>query len=222
MSNPVVGRLIGKELRLNRLFMAGATFAGFVALAICMLGKVGFAAGAIMFVTALIAYAVTLPMLSIAGERKEKTRLFVLSLPISRGEYIWAKVAGLSLCFLGPWTVLLLAALAFILITPVPDGMVVYATLILTFALVDFCVIACAAMLVTSEGGQALVIIFMNMSVTFFMIGTSALTRVGPDSAIDVINWSTPALAILVSEIAVVLMAFGLLYWLTRREPAIV
>jgi hypothetical protein len=222
MSNPVVSRLIGKELRLNRLFMSGVTCAGFVSLAVCMLGKVGFAAGGIMFVTALIAYAVTLPMLSIAGERKEKTRLFVLSLPISRGEYIWAKVVGVSLCFLGPWTVLLIAASAFILLTPVPDGMVVYTTLVLMFALTDFCVIVAATMLVTSEGGQALVIIFMNMSVTFFMIGTSALTRVGPDSAIDAINWSTPALTILGSEIAVVLMAFGVLYWLTRREPAVV
>jgi len=222
MSNPVVGRLIGKELRLNWLFMAGVTFGGFVSLAVCLLGKVGFAAGAIMFVTALIAFAVTLPMQSVAGERKEKTRLFVLSLPISRGEYIWAKVVGVSLCFLAPWTVLLISALAFILITPVPDGMVVYTTLVLIFALTDFCVIVCAAMFFTSEGALALVIIFMNMSVTFFIIGASALTRIGPDSAIDAIHWSAPALTILGSEIAVVVAVFGALYWLARREPVVI
>ena len=222
MSNPMMGKLIGKELSLNKLFMGGATFAGLLALVICMLGKVAFAAGSIMFVTALIAFAVTLPMFSIAGERKEKTRLFVLSLPVSRGEYIWAKVVGISLSFLGPWTAMLIGALALILLTPVPDGMVVYTTLVMMFALTDFCVIVCAAMFVASEGGQALVIIFMNMSVTFFMIGTSALTRVGPDSALDVINWSAPALAILGSEIAVVVTALVALYWLTRREPEVI
>ena len=221
MSNPIVGKLIGKELSLNRLFIAGATFAGLLSLVICMLGKVAFAAGAIMFLTALIAYAVVLPMFSIAGERKEKTRLFVLSLPVSRGEYIWAKVVGVSLSFLGPWTVLLIGALALILLTPIPDGMVVYTTLIMMFALTDFCVIVCAAMLLASEGGQAMVIVFMNMSVTFFMLGTSTLTRVGPDSAIDAVNWSTPALAILGSEIAVVVTALVALYGLTRREPEV-
>ena len=56
--------------------------------------------------------------------------------------------------------------------TIIPDGMVVYTTLIMMFALTDFCVIVCAAMLVASEGGQAMVIVFMNMSVTFFMLGT--------------------------------------------------
>ncbi len=41
-----------------------------------------------MFLTVLIAYGVILPMYTIAGERKERTRLFVLSLPVSRGEYV--------------------------------------------------------------------------------------------------------------------------------------
>jgi ABC-2 type transport system permease protein len=222
MSNPVVGKLIAKELSLNRLFMAGATFAGLVALAICMLGRVAFGVGAIVFLTALIAYSVTLPMFAVAGERKEKTRLFVLSLPISRGEYIWSKVVGVSLSFLAPWVVLLIAAMALILATPIPDGMVVYTTLVMMFALTDFCVIVCAAMLVTSEAAQAVVIIFMNMSVTFFIVGMGALTSVGPDSGKDVIHWSTTALTILGSECAVVLAVFVVLLWVSGREPEIV
>jgi ABC-2 type transport system permease protein len=222
MSNPVVAKLIAKELSLNRLFMAGATFAGVLALAICLLGKVAFAVGAIMFLTALIAYAVTLPMFSVAGERKEKTRLFVLSLPVSRGEYVWSKMVGVSLSFLGPWLVLLIAALVLILTTPIPDGMVVYATLVMMFALTDFCVIVCAAMLVTSEAAQAIVIIFMNMSVTFFIIGMGALTSVGADSGKDVIHWSTTALTILGVESAIVVAAFVALSWISGREPEIV
>jgi ABC-2 type transport system permease protein len=222
MSNPMVGKLIGKELTLNRFFIGGATLAGLVSLAISVLGKVAFAVGGIMFLTALVAYAVTLPMFSIAGERKEKTRLFVLSLPVSRGEYIRAKVAGVALSFLGPWALLLVVALTLILATPIPDGMVVYTMLTVMFALTDFCVIVCAAMLVTSEAGQAIVIIFMNMSVTFFIVGISALTRVGPDSIIDAINWSTPALTILGAEIAVVVAVFGVLFFVTGREPEVV
>ena len=222
MSNPMVGKLIGKELALNRMFMVGATFAGLLSLGICLLGKVAFAVGGIMFITALIAYAVTLPMFAIVGERKERTRLFVLSLPISRGEYVLAKVLGVLFTFLVPWAVLLVLALALILVTPIPDGMVVFTLLLMMFALTDFCVIACAAMLVEGEGPMAVVIIFMNMSVTFFIVGISSLTRIGKDMSVDVVNWSAPALPILSAEIAVVVLAFVILFWIAGREPEVV
>jgi ABC-2 type transport system permease protein len=222
MSGSMVGKLVGKELSLNRKFILGATVAGLVSLGICLFGKVAFAAGGIMFLTALIAYGVTLPMFTIMGERKEKTRLFVLSLPISRGEYIWAKVVGVTLSFLGPWVVLLLAALVLILATPIPDGLLVFTTVIMMFALADFCVIACAAMMIESEGLMAFVIICMNMSVTFFMVGISSLTRIGADAAIDAIHWGPAALGILGSEIAVMVAAFVILFWFTGREPEVI
>jgi hypothetical protein len=131
-------------------------------------------------------------------------------------------VVGVALSFLAPWLLLLILALTLILATPIPDGMVVYTTLVMLFALADFCVIVCAAMLVASEAAQAIVIIFMNMSVTFFIVGMGALTRIGPDSAIDVINWSTTALTILGAELAVVLVAFVAVSWIAGREPEIV
>jgi ABC-2 type transport system permease protein len=222
VSNPMVGKLIRKELSLNRLFMAGALFAGLVSILISLLGKVAFAVGGIMFLTVLVAFAVTLPMFTIAGERKEKARLFVLSLPISRGEYILSKAIGVAFTFLIPWAVLVVIVLTLVLTTPIPDGMFVYATLLMTFAFTDFCVIACAAMLIDREGLMAVVIIFMNMSVTFFIVGISALTRIGPDSAVDAINWSPTALTILGSEIAVIVAAFLVLFWIAGREPEIV
>ncbi|MEJ0035392.1 MAG: hypothetical protein WDO68_04830 [Gammaproteobacteria bacterium] len=58
-----------------------------------------------------------------------------VSQPVSRGEYVWAKVVGVTLAFIGPWTVLLIAASALILTTRIPDGLVVFTTLIVMFAL---------------------------------------------------------------------------------------
>jgi hypothetical protein len=100
--------------------------------------------------------------------------------------------------------------------------MVVYATLVMMFAMADFCVIVCASMVVTSEAAQAVVIIFMNMSVTFFIIGMGAFTSVGADSGKDVIHWSTTAFTILGCECAVVLAVFAVLLWVSGREPEIV
>lgn len=222
MSNPMVSRLIGKELALNRTFIVAALAGGFTSLAISLLGRVGWAAGAIMFLTVLIAYGVILPMYAIGAERKEKTRLFVMSLPISRGEYVWAKVLGVTLCFLIPWAVLLFAALALILATPMPDGLVVFTILLMMFALADFSVIACASMLIVSEGVMAIVVIVTNMSLTFFMVGITNLTRIGKDMGVDAVDWSAPALITLGAEIVVMVVAFVLLFWVTGREPEVI
>lgn len=222
MSNPMIGKLIGKELSLNRTFMGAAIVGGIVSLLVCLLGKIGFAVGGIMLITVLVAYGVILPMFAIAGERKERTRLFVLSLPVSRGEYVRSKVVGVALSFIIPWAVLLISALALILATPIPDGLAVFTTLLMMFALADFSIIACAAMLIHSEGVMAAVIIFMNMSVTFFMVGITNLTSIGRESAVDAINWSTPALITLAAELAAIAIAFGVLLWITGREPEVV
>ena len=40
------------------------------------------------------------------AERKERTLQFVLSLPLSHGDYVRIKVVGLLLCFFIPWAVL--------------------------------------------------------------------------------------------------------------------
>jgi hypothetical protein len=222
MSNPMIGKLIRKELSLNRFFMVGALSAGLVSVAISLTGRVAFAVGAIMFLTAVVAYSVILPMFTIVAERKEKSRLFVLSLPVSRGDYLVAKVIGVAFSFLIPWALLLVLALAVILVTPIPDGMLVYTTLIMMFAFADFCVVACAAMLIDKEGLMALVIICMNMSVTFFIVGISSLTSIGADTVRDVVNWSPPALTILGSELAAIAMAFLVLFWIAGREPEVV
>ena len=44
----------------------------------------------------------------------------------------------------------------------------------------------------------------------------------GPDSAVDAINWSPTALAILGSEIGVIVVAFLVLLWIAGREPEVV
>jgi hypothetical protein len=222
MSNPMIGKLIAKELFLNRFFIAAALLAGFVSLGISLISRLAFAVGAIMLLTVAVAYSVILPMFTIVTERKEKSRLFVLSLPVSRGDYLRAKIIGVTFSFLIPWAVLLIAALTVILATPIPDGMVVYTTLIMVFALADFCLVACAATVVDREGVMTLVIICMNMSVTFFIVGLSTLTSIGAEAGRDAVNWSALALTILGSEIAAVVAAFVILFWIAGREPEVV
>ena len=60
----------------------------------------------LIWLTTIVAFGVVLAMIAIANERKERTLQFVLSLPLSHGDYVRIKVIGLLLCFLVPWFVL--------------------------------------------------------------------------------------------------------------------
>ena len=62
--------------------------------------------GMLIWLTTIIAFGVMLAMLGIANERKERALQFVLSLPLSHGDYVRTKMLGLMLCFLVPWIVL--------------------------------------------------------------------------------------------------------------------
>ena len=48
------------------------------------------------------------------NERKERALQFVLSLPLSLGDYVRTKLLGLMLCFLVPWSSLTAAALSLV------------------------------------------------------------------------------------------------------------
>ena len=59
--------------------------------------------GILLFMTTVIAFGVFLPMLGILKERLDRSQLFVLSLPMSAGAVLVAKVRAALIAFLVPW-----------------------------------------------------------------------------------------------------------------------
>jgi ABC-type transport system involved in multi-copper enzyme maturation permease subunit len=100
--NMLTRKLIAKEFYLHRWIIIGSTVAGVVGLLIAAEGKVRFNIGMLMWLTTIVAFGIVLAMFAIANERKERTLQFVLSLPLSHGDYVRIKVVGLLLCFLVP------------------------------------------------------------------------------------------------------------------------
>ena len=222
MIGPVSRKLIAKELYINRLFIWFALIAGLLCLAVSWTSRIAFAIGGIGFITIVIAYAVVLAMVSIATERKEKSVVFVMSLPISRAQYMRAKSLGVLLSFLVPWTVLLVAAVAVIKATLIPDGMILLTVLFMGFVLADFCILVVALTYAKSELVMIPIVILVNISVTFFVTGVMNLTNVGPAAGRNVLVWDTTALTILGGEAALMAIAFLVFAWMNRRDPDIV
>ena len=220
--NPVVRKLIAKELYLYRWLIAVTVFSGLVCLGVSCLGRISFGIGSIMFLTVVVAYGCVLPMFSITSDRKEKSVVFVLSLPISRADYRRSKMAGVLLSFLIPWCVLLAAAVVVIKASLIPDGMILLTVLLMGLVLTNFCLIVSVLMVTASETFTILLILCTNVSVTFFIVGLTNLTSIGPASARQTLVWDTAALTVLGCEAAAIVVLTFISVWTSGREPDIV
>jgi ABC-2 type transport system permease protein len=171
----VTRKLIAKELFVNRWFVGSATLAAALSIAVCTLGKMAFNIGALTWLTTIIAFGVMIAIYGVTNERKEHSLEFVLSLPISNGDYVRAKLLGLLLCFLAPWLVSTVAAVAMVLFSEVPDGLLPYTVALCLFLLTNFAVVLCGALHARTEAFTSAVIIVTNMGVSVFMFTVGAL-----------------------------------------------
>ena len=123
----IVGRLIVKDLYLYRWMILGALVAGGASLAATRMSEgdgwsTGPNVGFILFMTTVITFGVLMAMLGLLRERQERSRLFVLSLPVSPAQYSFAKVAAALVAFLVPWSVLTGGVAALKALTGEPRG----------------------------------------------------------------------------------------------------
>jgi|KBSMisStaDraftv2_1062788.scaffolds.fasta_scaffold03526_5 hypothetical protein len=217
--NMLTRKLIAKDFYLNRWLLVGTTVAGLVALLIAAEGEMRFKIGMITWLTAIVAFGVVLATFAIANERKERTLQFVLSLPLSHGDYVRIKVIGLMLCFLAPWAVLSAGAVALVAIMPnLPDGMLPIIVLLCGFMLANYAVVLCSALHTASEGLMTLVIIVTNMGITLFMFLILGLPELREQLMAPVPVWNSTFWTVLAVEFAALLVTMSLPYFVAARR----
>lgn len=218
--NLLTRKLIAKELYLYRWLLVGATGAGFAALLTAASGEFGFNIGFLVWLTAIIALGVMLALFGVSSERKERSLLFILSLPLSPADYVRAKLLGLLACFLLPWAALSAGAVGLVLAMPgIADGLLPYTVLLCAFLLMNFTVVLCAVLHVNSEAGMGGVIVLTNMSVSLFMMGIGRIPDLGEHMGKPDAVWNTPFWLMLAAELAITLIALALpLVFAARRR----
>ena len=217
--NMLTRKLIAKEFYLNRWLIIGATGAGLAGLVIAAEGRMRFNIGMLIWLTTIIAFGVTLAMLSIASERKDRALQFVLSLPISPGDYIRTKLLALMFCFLVPWIVLTLGAMALILIQPnLPDGLLPYALLLCVFMLANFSLVLSGALHTSSEGLMTLLIIVTNTAVTLFIFLIGSIPALHDHLGDAQPVWNSAVWTVLAVELATLVLTMSLPYFVAARR----
>jgi ABC-type transport system involved in multi-copper enzyme maturation permease subunit len=218
--NPLTRKLVAKELHLYRWLLIGGTAAGFAGLLCATSGEVGFNIGFIVWLTAVIALGVLLALFGVASERKERSQLFILSLPLSHRDYVRAKLLGLLTCFALAWAALSAGALALIAALPgIPDGLLPYGVLLCLFLLMNFSAVLCGALHITSEAAMGGLIILTNMSVSLFMMGVGRIAGLGEYLQAAVPVWNTPFWLLAAALLAATALFLALpLFFAARRR----
>jgi hypothetical protein len=219
MSTSMVWRLIAKDLYLYRWMIGGSLAVGLASLFIAGMNEMSGMVGFILLLTSVVALGVFIAIYGIMTERKEKSLLFVLSLPISTTQYTVAKVSSALIAFLIPWLVLTvtIAALTITLDAPL-DGRLPFTVAMMVFFLANFCVLVALLLIFASEAWAVAGIVLTNLSVSMFVTTVQRLPGIreyveGPTAV-----WSPTILTILGVEIAVIALALGLTFFVRSRK----
>lgn len=220
MNGSIFRRLVAKDLYFYRWMIALGLAAGVASLVLSALSPgdgvdSGPNLGFLLFMTTIIAYGIFLAMLGILKERQEKSQLFVLSLPISPAQYAIAKVLAALIAFLLPWTLLTVGVVAATVLTDAPDGTLPGFVAIMLLFLADFCALLALIAITQSERWAIAGILLTNVAVTVFL---TRLGRLAGPAEGEVATFSPEILTVIAVEVATILLALGLAFYLPTRK----
>jgi ABC-2 type transport system permease protein len=218
MNSTVFWALVRKDLYLLRGFMLATVGAALLAVALLGFGKTGFAVGGILYLTANVASGIFIAMYSLLTERKDRSRAFALSLPISGADHDRAKLVSGYLAYGIPWVVsTCIAVLVFLLGSPDTRGMVVYGLMIQGFVLALFGVILSSLFVVTTEAMSGVVILVTNICFSLFMVWVNQPEVKAPLGTTEIV-WTPLALNALAGELLIVVLSIAFVAFVTSRR----
>lgn len=216
MNTSMIKRLVTKDLYLYRWFIVGATLAGLASLWVSSLHGM---TGLILFMTTIVALGIFIAMYGILVERKERSLLFVLSLPVSPLQYTVAKVLAALIAFLVP--VLVLAAVAIglnLAFDPPPNGEIPTTVTMLGLFVANFCFLVALLLITGAEAMAVAGIVLTNLTIPIFMNTVYGLPGVREYVQGPVAVWSPTILAILGVEALVAVLSLAVAFYVQSRR----
>jgi len=219
VSTSVVWRLIAKDLYLYRWLIGVALVVGLASLFIPRVGEGPNNITLILLLTSVVALGIFIGIYGIMNERKEKSLLFVLSLPISTMQYTIAKAAAALIAFLIPWSILTATIVGLTLgFDPPPDGTLPTSLTMMLFFLANFCLLIAFALIAHSEFWSVAAIFATNVSVSFYMTTVPGLPGIREHIDGPIAVWNPTVLAVLGFEATVIVLSLAALFFVQARK----
>ena len=220
MTSSVIGHLILKDWRLNRLLISLSIGVGLIALVIAQFaGEVTRVLGSVWFFVPLCILGSMLPASAILNERKKQTLAFVMSLPVSSVQYTIAKALSISAMFLVPWLTLLISALVLIETRHiVPHGTIPMFLILAMLPLIAFSLISAAALVGESEGWLMAASIMCNSSYWFVWYLLARIPSLRANWTGPVAVWNAASIIVLSAELGSIAFIVGLTFFFQSRK----
>jgi ABC-2 type transport system permease protein len=219
MNATLIRRMVVKDWYLSRVPLSIVAGAGAASGALMYVNTEvsGFIALTSSFIV-LIFLGVLLPIVTIVNERKHRNIAFVMSLPISPGDYTAAKIVANVSAFFVLWLAIAAGVLGTIAGAGALGGLIPFGLVAALAPFVAFCLLIAVSLIAESETWSIVTLSACNVSYSFawFFIVRNARFRHDLQSPMAV--WSTPILTIIGGEVAAIVMAIAITFYFQSRK----
>lgn len=222
MSQSIVGQLVLKDLRLASPVVAGTLVLGVLSLAVSPWSAVAFFVGGSVLIVALILLNIMLVTSSLMTERKEKTRVFMLSMPVSTTQYFVSKLLSSLIAYLVPAALLTIGGVLLLLATPLPNGFIPLFVATSVHCVLYFCVFLAFALVTDSQGWITAVIICGNVSISFLIPGLINLSSLGRSLSTEAVVWGSDVVALMGVEVVIAVAALAIAFVVDSKKTEFV
>jgi ABC-2 type transport system permease protein len=220
MNTAVIGRLILKDWRLNRLTISLAIAIGLAALVLVRYGsETARTLGSVWFFVALMVLGSMLPASTVVNERKKQTLAFIMSLPVTAVQYAIAKIVAIWAMFLVPWCGLVISAVVVIETgRALPHGLIPMLLILAMLPLVGFCIISSATLIGESEGALIAASLVCNSSYWFVWYLLTKIPTLTDNWKGALPVWNSAVRTVLLSEMATIAVILAITLLLQSRK----
>ncbi|MEM9529296.1 MAG: ABC-2 transporter permease [Pseudomonadota bacterium] len=215
----VVRALIRKDLAIMKIPALCYWLAGLGAIVMVMtFGDASGTVAFILFVSALVATGVHAAMQTVTEERRSQNLPFIMSLPITIGDYTLAKMVANLLLGGGIWLFLSAASYVIYIGDSVPHGRVPYMTILLVQILLAYIVILTTTIVFASLVAAISAIVAANLGsqvILWWIVGLHGVrsTINGPE-----VVWNATYLTVLGLQLAAIVGLIGFTFYAQSRK----
>jgi ABC-2 type transport system permease protein len=219
VTRSIVLRLMLKDWYLSRTLLMIVGVLGTVSVASLYVGHgPTSAAGMVVSLFAVMFLGILMPTQTIVNERMRQTLPFVMSLPVSPMQYTTAKVLANLAAFSALWLLIATGMIGTVAGTRVAGGIIPLMVLAAFAPFVTFALVVAVAIVTESQPGSVAAHTASNIGngVAWYFVERSP--GFWQDVRSPVAIWSPTMISVLAIEIAVIVAALGLTFYLQSKK----
>lgn len=216
MKTSIVAELVKKDVRLLRTPVLLWGLGGLVAVALMALGP--FQLGMILFVTCLAGAGFHVAVQSVVEERREGTLTFLMSLPVTPGQYAAAKILANLAVFVPLWLVLSGASLIVFAPGGMAHGAFPFVVIVLVGIFLAFVIVLATSLLSGNLGAAIAAIVGANIVTQLFLWWLVDLSSVRAVMQGELVVWNATLVRALAGQVLAIVALLGTTWLLRSRR----